>query len=71
MVKPEEMADDQLVEPRSITACVEADDGSWECVLSCGHEVVFVVQPATMELLACGQCIQILLERRKSAPTDR
>jgi hypothetical protein len=68
---PEEMTDDELIGPRSITGCVEGDDGSWECVLSCGHEVVFVVQPVTMELLACAQCIDVLLRRRDSAATDR
>ena len=41
-MQPEEMTDEQLVGPRSITQCVEASDGGWECVLSCGHEIVMV-----------------------------
>ena len=68
---PNEMTDEQLVEPRTITACVEVGDGSWECILSCGHEVVFVVQPAWEQLPGCAQCIDILLGRRKRAASDR
>jgi hypothetical protein len=65
-----EMTDEQLVGPRTITACVEVGDGSWEAILSCGHEVVFVVQPP-MTLPGCAQCLDILLERRKHASPDR
>lgn len=60
------MTDDELAGPKTITLCTECDDGTWECRLSCGHEAVFVVQPVRMELLGCAQCIEILLERRKS-----
>lgn len=65
-----EITDDELAGPRSITICTEDEDGAWACVLSCGHEVTFVVQPEGMELVACAQCIDILLERRHAA-TDR
>jgi xanthine/CO dehydrogenase XdhC/CoxF family maturation factor len=59
----EEMTDEQLVAARSITECLEASDGGWECVLSCGHQIVMVVQPVTMELSGCAQCLEILLDR--------
>ena len=59
----EEMTDEQLVGPRSITQCVEASDGGWECVLSCGHEIVMVVQPVAMELPGGAQCV--LSDRQK------
>lgn len=61
------MTDEELAGPKSITICTEDDDGNWECVLSCGHEVLFVMQPEGMELLGCAQCLNILLERRKKA----
>lgn len=67
---PKQITDDELAGPRSITICTEDDDGTWVCVLSCGHEVTFVVQPEGMELLACAQCIDILLERQRGK-TDR
>jgi hypothetical protein len=74
MIKPEEMTDEQLVEPRDIATCVEVGDGTWEAVLSCGHEVVMVVTPEAMTLpgcAMCAQCVDILLERRKKDPGER
>lgn len=59
------MSDAELVGPRTITSCRDVGDESWECVLSCGHETVLVIQPATMELVGCAQCIHTLLERWK------
>ena len=62
-----EMSDKQLVGLRTITFCKEVGDGSWEGVLSCGHEVTFVGQPAAMMPRLCAQCIDILRERRKKS----
>ena len=60
---PEDMSDEQLLEPREITTCVELDD-AWECSLSCGHDTLFVTRPP-LKLQACTQCVDILLERRR------
>jgi hypothetical protein len=60
--------DEQLVGPRAITRCVACTDGSWECVLSCGHMVVFMVKPRAMTLLGCSQCVDLLLARRRKQP---
>ena len=59
------MSDDELIEPRRIKFCKDAGDGSWEVLLSCGHQIVVVVQPVVMERTGCAQCLDIFLERRK------
>jgi hypothetical protein len=61
---PEEMTDEQLIEPKAIAVCVEAGDGSWEVILSCGHELVFMMQPP-MKLQGCAQCLDIFIGRSK------
>jgi hypothetical protein len=58
--------DEQLVGPRAITTCVAGDDG-WDCVLACGHEVWLAIEPPTMTLAMCAQCVHLLLERRRQA----
>jgi hypothetical protein len=68
---PEEMTDEQLVEPKEIITSVEAGDGSWEVILSCGHELV-LLGPPSMTSRGCSQCLDIFLERsKKHASPDR
>lgn len=62
------MTDDELVGPRTITECIEHEDGGWDVTLSCGHKATFVTQPVSMELLGCAQCINLYVER--NAKTD-
>jgi hypothetical protein len=56
--------DEELVGPRTITACTEDPDGGWNVTLSCGHEALFVIPPASMEIPGCAQCIEILVDRQ-------
>jgi hypothetical protein len=58
-------ADEQLIAPKTIASCVEAADGSWDVVLSCGHEAVFVIQPRLTEM-GCAQCLDIYINRSTS-----
>lgn len=61
------MTDEELVGPRTIVECAESADGGWDVILSCGHAAVFVIQPASMEIPGCAQCIEELVERRRKA----
>jgi hypothetical protein len=63
---PEQMTDEQLIAPKTITSCVEVEDGIWDVVLSCGHEAVFVIQPFLTEM-GCAQCLDIYINRSKDA----
>jgi len=61
------VTDDELIEPRTVTVSRDLGDGTWACTLSCGHELIFIVQPPVTggTLLHCAQCIDILLERHR------
>jgi hypothetical protein len=64
------MTNEQLIEPRDITSCVEAEDGGWDVVLSCGHQAVFVVQPTMKKLIGCAQCLDIYIQRSRGHERD-
>lgn len=59
------MTDEELVEPKTIVECVEADGGGWDVILSCGHAACFVIRPGMGETFGCAQCIDLLIENRK------
>jgi xanthine/CO dehydrogenase XdhC/CoxF family maturation factor len=64
MTPPEKMTDEQLIERREIVSCVESEDRGWDAILSCGHEVTFVIEPHLTQA-ACAQCLDVLIERSR------
>ena len=65
------MTPDELLEPRDIVSMQLCDDGvGYDVNLSCGHTVVFVVEPP-MDRFMCAECVQMALDLAKREKARR
>lgn len=64
-MNPAEMSDDELAADRTVSSCTGAEGVGYIVRLSCGHEALFITEPAEGWACPCAQCIYLLVERRR------
>lgn len=68
------MPDEALLQERIVRRCVALIGGDaplshlgFEVTLSCGHQAVFAIEPHMDYSVPCAQCVNLFVDRRKSA----
>ena len=58
--------DETLLDPRKIVSRTPdlEFDGAWSCVLECGHQIWFAIEPHMDEII-CAECLDKLIDQHR------